>query len=165
MAKRGRPSIFDPKYIKQVATLIAGGWSQKETMDLLCIPEPSWKRWRNMYPEFQSAIETSRGKQFGKVMDALTKSAVGYQYEEVSHSTEIDEQGNEKITTKKTIKYKGPNVSAIRYYTNNRAPKKYRDGPQDESANAPPAPPLVINYSVNAAIADVRVTKGKKRGK
>ena len=96
------------------------------------------KAWREMYPDFDKAIEEGRTAADLEVLEALHKKAVGYEYEKTVVLKSKNGDRLEDITFRVE-----PETNAIKYWLSNRDPKRWSDrrhmqvtGKQDEPALA-----------------------------
>lgn len=98
------------------------GYTEKEIFQMLNISNVTFYKFKKEKPELQEALK--RGYEFSlpKVVPALYKAALGYEYEEVTE--ELDKKGNLRVT-KKVRKYAQPNVSAIMNILKNKFPAEW----------------------------------------
>lgn len=91
--------------------------------------------WKKKYKEFDEALK--RGKEVVDyiIENALLKSAMGYQYDEVTQVRIDDEDtGKSEMTeVKRVTKDVAPNPTALIFYLKNRQPHKWRDKKQLEA--------------------------------
>lgn len=80
--------------------------------------------WKNKFPQFSHALKVGKDVADRQVENAMHKSAIGYEYEEVTQ--ELDENGDLKVT-KVVTKQVQPNSTAGIFWLKNRKPKEWRD--------------------------------------
>ena len=86
------------------------GNTETEIIEYLKISRPTFYKFKKEHPELQDALNEGYRTSLEKVEAALYKSALGYEYEEVTQ--ERDRNGN-MVETKRVKKEVQPNVSAI----------------------------------------------------
>jgi len=128
----------------QVATIKLKDWETPENLELIegwardgltdkdiayniGIAESTFNRWKKRSPSILKVLKNSKEVADRRVENALFKSALGYQYTEVTK--ERDESGC-MIVTKEVVKDVKPNVTAQIYWLKNRIPKVWRDHPE-----------------------------------
>lgn len=80
------------------------------------------KAWREMYPDFDKAIEEGRTAADMEVLQALHKKAVGYEYEKDIVVKTRDGADIETVTH-----VVEPETNAIKFWLQNRDPKRWSD--------------------------------------
>ena len=108
------------------------GWARDGVIDKdiaynIGISENTFCRWKKRSPAILEALKAGKEVVDRKVENALVKSALGYQYTEVTR--ERDETGN-MIITKEVVKDVKPNTTAQIFWLKNRLPKIWRDHPE-----------------------------------
>ena len=108
--------------LTEIESWARDGHSEKEIFIMLGLSSATWQRYKRDHKELKDAL--NRGYEFSlpKVIPALFKSAIGYQYNEVTQ--ERDKNGN-LITTKIVTKEVQPNVSAIMNILKNKFPNEW----------------------------------------
>ncbi len=98
------------------------GNSEKEIIKMLGLSPTTWQKYKKAHPELRDAL--NRGYEFSlpKVIPALFRAAIGYQYNETTQ--ERDKNGN-LVTTKIVTKEVAPNVSAIMNILKNKYPAEW----------------------------------------
>ncbi len=157
--KRGRKTLFKRSMIKQTRDLILMGYTHEKISKFYEINIATLYRWKQLHPDFSDALNTNRDDHDSKVVRSLFELSTGYDY--VEKKKEIDDDG--KIKKTRTKKHVAPNVGAIKTWLYNRRPSEWK--PEAElsrqgGGEQPPAPPLIINYSVNPPVKDVKITTG-----
>ena len=114
------------------ALVLIEGWARDGVIDKdiaynIGVSEGTFNRWKKRSPAILEALKAGKEVVDRKVENALVKSALGYQYTEVTR--ERDETGN-MIITKEVVKEVKPNTTAQIYWLKNRKPEVWRDHPE-----------------------------------
>lgn len=110
------------------------GWA-RDGLDLEQIAEnigiarQTLRQWRNTHPSISAALKEGRDVSDRHVENALYKSAIGYEYDEVTR--EPDEDGKLSVT-KIVHKQVQPNTTAQIFWLKNRKRKEWRDRVETE---------------------------------
>ena len=103
------------------------GYTFEDIANKIGISYSTLRKWREKYPEIDTALKTGREIIDYKVENALLKSALGYKTKEVKVTTTM-RYGKVVETIKEvTDKEQAPNVSAIQCWLYNRTPKKWKN--------------------------------------
>jgi len=124
---------YKPEYVEQVYKLCLLGAIDTELADFFGVCESSLNVWKNKYPEFYESMKKGKLIADAQVAGKLFERANGYNYDEVqvkgAKLTDDDSEEEavieEQITT--TTKHIAPDVTAIRYWLNNRTKGKWKD--------------------------------------
>jgi transposase len=152
LAKKGRPTVYDPNLHPQVVKWMArSGLTVEEIASHLGVNKSTVTRWRNKYPEFCTAIKENREKADSEVEDSLLRRALGYEYEEVKQVMSVDDDGRPKIKKVEKIKKQvAPDTIAQIFWLKNRQPAKWREKPAPAD-NDSDAQPVAVNIQVKDA--------------
>ena len=137
--RKGTKKVHKPKQTKWESTILPNihaitsyyraGMTDSEIAKKLRISMSTYTN-AKLRPEMQEIIAITRAETDATVENALYKSAVGYDYDEVSASETTGLLGvitkQKKITKKKVI----PNVNAQRYWLENRQPDTWKGTPE-----------------------------------
>lgn len=149
----GRKSKYDPDTFPLLAEgLFRDGLNDEQVAAKLGISHDAFYSYQKKFPEFSEAIK--RGKRPVDVMveNALLKSAIGFDYEEI-HTEYIEDQAdgkngdkqNSKAAKSKRItkitKQVVGNVTAQRWWLKNRCRSKWSDKPGTEAPGS-----MIINF-------------------
>lgn len=93
------------------------------------------KEWKNKYPSIAAVLKKTKEVVDKEVENALYKSAMGYDYEEITEERRFikEKDSYELVVTKKIKKHQPPNTAAIIFWLKNRKPETWRD--KQEIAN------------------------------
>lgn len=103
------------------------GLIDKEIAEKIGIATGTIYEWKKKYPQIAESLK--RGKEVidRQVENTLLKRAMGYEFEEIKETVEIDAGGNQRIKKEKTTKLIVPDVTAIIFWLKNRKPDEWRD--------------------------------------
>lgn len=126
------PDLF-PKQALVACTEM--GATTKVLAKLFDVSESGIEFWLKKHPEFKEAVKQGKeNHDNGRVINALLRSAIGYEYEElkVEEIELTNGRGKNKVTVpavKKTITYKqtAPNPVSIIYWLNNRDRQNWKN--------------------------------------
>lgn len=134
------------EWITEEGLFLIEGWAKRglskaDIAHNIGITAGTLSEWQNTYPEIKEAIKS--GKQVIDIMveNALVKSALGFEYEEVTQELTAvpkrDEEGNiipglfedlpQLGVTKKVKKVQPPNATSMIFYLKNKLPEHFRD--------------------------------------
>lgn len=110
---------------------IAEGYARRGLSDAdiaknLGISLDAYYRYQKQFPEFYEAIR--RGKRPANIIveNALYKRCIGFEFDEPSTETYVDEKGKKHVKKKVTTKYIIPDINAIRFWLINREPDLWK---------------------------------------
>lgn len=141
--KAGYTPRYKPEFAEAAKALCFVGATIAGLAEYFKVTEKTIKRWREAHPEFAEALK-ERVKADNRVIGALYKRAMGYEYTETTremHTFFFDEEGNEvghmsdkaisvqrDLGVTKTVeKQVAPEVSAQVFWLKNRQPEQWRD--------------------------------------
>lgn len=107
--------------------------------------------WKNKYEDINNALK--RGKEVidRQVENALLKRALGYEYEEIKTTKDIDGQGRETIKIERTVKYSHGDTTAQIFWLKNRMPQSWRNKVEYEDASEIDKLDLLLEGVLNAS--------------
>ena len=110
---------------------IAEGYARRGLSDVdiaknLGISLDAYYRYQKLYSEFYEAIK--RGKRPANIIveNALFKRCIGFEFDEPSTESYVDEKGKKHVKKKTTTKYIIPDINAIRFWLINREPDLWK---------------------------------------
>ena|SRR5699024_335233 len=128
--KRGRKGKYHKWLELEGLTLLEGwarsGLSDEQIAHNVGIRPSTFYEWINKFPEISEAIKKGKEVADFEVENAMFKSALGYEYEEVKTYIE-DSGGGQKKRIEKTKKHVAPNVTAQIFWLKNRKSAEWRD--------------------------------------
>lgn len=107
--------------------------------------------WQKKYAEIADALK--RGKEVidRQVENALLKRALGYEYEEIKTTKDIDGQGRETIKVERTVKYSHGDTTAQIFWLKNRMPQSWRNKVEYEDSSEIDKLDLLLEGVLNAS--------------
>lgn len=91
------------------------------------ITRSTFYEWQNKHSDISDAIKKGKEVSDYEVENAMFKSALGYEVEEVKTFIEKTEDGKEKKKIERTTKHVAPNVTAQIFWLKNRKPDDWKD--------------------------------------
>jgi len=138
--RMGRPTSYKPEYDNIVKILCkVHGLTNDELAQAFNTTTACLKRWRDTYPNFDSALKEGKAAFDGSLIEkSLKAKATGYRYTETSKKfkrvKERDAEGNPTgeyivVLDEETISEKAlpPDVGAIAFWLKNRDPDNWHD--------------------------------------
>ncbi|MBK5242064.1 transposase [Clostridium sp.] len=126
MTRKGIPNKTN-KYatVIQPRLLEIQKWCEEGlTNDIICqrlgIPESTWYDCQKNNAVLLELVHASKSVIDTKVENALLKTALGYEYEEIKTVIEEDKNGKKRTRIEKTKKYMPPNPTAQAFWLKNR---------------------------------------------
>lgn len=122
------------KWLEDDNLILLQGWARDGLTDEqiahnMGINTATLYRWKNAHSEICNALKKSKEVADIQVENALYKSALGYDYEEVTEERRYNRATNkyEMVVTKKIKKHMPPNTTAMIFWLKNRKPDMWRD--------------------------------------
>lgn len=122
--RRGRPTDYDKKYNRMAYDLCLLGYTDKELADFFDVSESTINNWKIQHPKFLESITRAKHTSDVKVAKSLYKRATGYKLK-----TKYKNKKGEEI---EKIEEVLPDISAIRYWLNNRQRGRWSEKQQVE---------------------------------
>jgi len=124
--ERGARSKYDDSFPEIAEGYARRGLSDADIAKNLGISKDAYYRYQKVYPDFYDALK--RGKRPANIIveNALFKRCCGYDIEEPTKETYVDDQGKKHVKTKTVKKHIYPDVSAIRFWLINREPDLWK---------------------------------------
>lgn len=101
------------------------------TNEMICqrldIQESTWYEYQNKHPILKELVQASKSVMDSKVENALLKTALGFEYEEIKTIIEEDKNGKKRTRIEKTKKYMPPNPTAQAFWLKNRKRDEWGD--------------------------------------
>ncbi len=126
MSRKGIPNKTN-KYEKviQPRLLEIQKWCEDGlTNDIICerlgIAESTWYEYQKNHEILSELVQASKSVMDSKVENALLKTALGFEYEEIKTIIEEDKNGKKRTRIEKTKKYMPPNPTAQAFWLKNR---------------------------------------------
>jgi hypothetical protein len=129
----GRPKDsgikYNPKiYPDIVKSLLAKGYVESQIQEIIHISVATFNSWKKKYPEFVKALKEGKQGPIDRTVNTLEKVANGFK-ETVKKAIVVSDgaQIGSHIEMVDIEEYIPPQVSAIRYYLNNRDKDNWSD--------------------------------------
>ena len=128
-AVRGRPTKYRPEYVYQATKLCALGATDRDLADFFGVAINAIWRWSTKYPEFRSALKSSKESADERVERSLYQKACGYTFDAVkifmpaSHNEPVYAKYREHVP---------PDTTACIFWLKNRQPNQWRERVQQE---------------------------------
>ena len=133
MSRKGIPNKTN-KYEKviQPRLLEIQKWCEDGlTNDIICerlgIAESTWYEYQKNHEILSELVQASKSVMDTKVENALLKTALGFEYEEIKTIIEEDKNGKKRTRIEKTKKYMPPNPTAQAFWLKNRKRDEWGD--------------------------------------
>lgn len=112
--KAGPRAVFAPDHLDIVRMIAMRGADDAEMARNFGVDTDTFAAWRELYTDFDNAIQKGRSKADQEVVVSLYRKATGYEYEE-----EVAVGGKEPEVMK-VKRYAHPDFNSIQYWMNNR---------------------------------------------
>lgn len=123
----GCKGLYTDEILPHVEELCRAGLNNKQIAQSLGIGIRTFYEWIDRFPLFAHSIKKYRGLADIQVENALFKSAIGFNFEEVKRERRKVDGQYQMVETEKVIKHV-PGVSAAQiFYLKNRMPERYKD--------------------------------------
>lgn len=126
MARTGRPSSYDPKYVGQAFRLALLGLTNQQIAKAFGCSTATLHKWGKDHPEFLSALNNGKDVADAQVAVSLYQRATGFEHPEEHIHVRRDGTVIRVPTTKKYP----PDTTAAIFWLKNRQRKLWRDGEQ-----------------------------------
>src|SRR5665648_452841 len=103
------------------------GKTNEEMCVLLGISPDTWYRYLKDYNELNIIVTAGKAVIDSRVENAVLKSALGFEYEEIKTIIEEDRNGKKRTRIEKTKRYMPPNASAQVFWLKNRKKDEWGD--------------------------------------
>lgn len=126
--KSKKPEVL--QQLKEIQSLAEEGYPEKEIAKFLGIGLTVFYELKREYPEFAKALQSGRRKAIEELENASYKTAIGYEYEEVTTTIVLDD--NDMPTKKQREvkqKHQPGNPAMQQYLLNNWTKGKYTKDP------------------------------------
>jgi hypothetical protein len=120
----GRPTKYDPKFVKVAEKLAAFGATDAEMAAAFDVDVRTLYRWRNEHEEFCHSLKAGKEIADERVERSLYQRAIGYEQDEVKIFMPA---GAEKPVYAPNIAKITPHTTAAIFWLKNRRPAEWRD--------------------------------------
>ncbi len=124
----GRPPVYDPARFPTMARyLAADGKLDVDMAQAFKVSATTIYVWKQKHPEFAAACRITDAERLAAVQRSLFQRAIGYSYPSKKIMTIAVGGGVSEIVEIPYLEHYPPDVAAIKYYLNNRAPTEWSD--------------------------------------
>lgn len=127
--KMGRPTAYDPRYVKEAHGLALLGATDVEMAAFWGVSTVTLDNWRKRYPEFLGALKDGKNGADTAVAKSLYRRALGYSHKAVKI---FNDQGKPLIVD--YIEHYPPDTTAAIFWLKNRRKAEWRDRTEHEIA-------------------------------
>lgn len=105
------------------------GLTEEQIAHNMGINRCTLREWKNKFPLLSTTLKKGKEVADKNVENALYKSAMGYDYEEVTEQRRFDRATGEykMVVTERKKKHQPPNTASIIFWLKNRKPEVWRD--------------------------------------
>ena len=103
------------------------GKTNEEMCVLLGIGADSWYTYMKEHDELNSIVIEGKSVVDSRVENAVLKSALGFEYEEIKTVIEEDQNGKKRTKLERVKRYMPPNASAQAFWLKNRKKDEWGD--------------------------------------
>lgn len=103
------------------------GKTNEEMCVLLGISPDSWYTYMKEHIELNDIVTAGKSVIDNRVENAVLKTALGFEYEEIKTIIEEDRNGKKRTRIEKTMKYMPPNLNAQAFWLKNRKKDEWGD--------------------------------------
>lgn len=103
------------------------GKTNEEMSQLLGISPDTWYTYLKEHSELNDIVIAGKSVMDHRVENALLKTALGYEYEEIKTIIEEDQNGKKRTRIEKVKKYMPPNPTAQAFWLKNRKKEEWGD--------------------------------------
>lgn len=129
MAKSKYPDLVQPRF-PEIRAWLEAGLTERQVAKNLGICKTTFESYKQRYPDFLDLLKKARAVIVKEVENALTKRALGFEYEEIETEIKQVGEGKELKSIRKVTKYYPPDVAACAILLKNKDPKNWTDNPQ-----------------------------------
>ena len=144
--KCGRPSLFNPKFVKQAYELSLLGLTDEEMANVFDVSCATIYNWKRDFPEFLEATKRGKEQADAKVAMSLFRRATGYSHKAVKI---MQYEGN-PVEVDYIERYP-PDTMACIYWLNNRQRKNWTQKPVDNGDDDNAPQPAKVEITVRDA--------------
>ena len=103
------------------------GKTNEDMCELLSISPDSWYTYMKEHNELNDIVTAGKSVIDNRVENAVLKTALGYEYEEIKTIIEEDRNGKKRTRIEKTKRYMPPNPTAQSFWLKNRKKDEWGD--------------------------------------
>jgi hypothetical protein len=134
-AKTGRPSKYNPAFVKIAERAFNSGMTEQEVAVLFDISTATFQNWKRQYPALLEVCNTKDEIGIKRAENSLYSIANGW----ISEREIVDKKTGEVKIERRRLP---PELQAISFYLGNRAHHKWKSITRNEVVGATDAPPI-----------------------
>jgi hypothetical protein len=127
MTERGRPTDYDPEYVRQVERLCDLGATDDEIAEFFGVSVRTIHRWKIDHPDFCHAMKIGKSAADDRVERSLYNMAQGYAYVEQVVVKVRDSEGGESVEVVDVQKFQPADKTAAIFWAKNRRRKQWSE--------------------------------------
>ncbi len=145
MTNVGRPTSYDPDFVRQAEKLCELGATDTDLADFFEVAISTVYLWKTKHPEFSEALKIGKASADDRVERSLYNRANGYTFDAVKIFMPA---GAKKPVYAEYREHVPPDTTAMIFWLKNRRPNQWRDKSHLEATGADGAPLVpVINVT------------------
>ena len=113
--------------LSEIRNWCMDGKTNEEMCLLLGISPDSWYTYMKQYNQLNDIVTAGKSVIDNRVENAVLKTALGFEYEEIKTIIEEDRNGKKRTRIEKTKKYMPPNPTAQAFWLKNRKKDEWGD--------------------------------------
>ncbi len=126
-SRAGRPSKWNPAFVKQVEKLALLGATSEEIAEFFEVHIDTIYEWMKLYPKFSEAIKRGKTMADTNVADRLYQKAMGFEHDSEEIKTVSTGNGKSQIVRVPVRKIYPPDTVAAIFWLKNRQRGKWQD--------------------------------------
>lgn len=123
----GRPTKYDPSYVRWAERFARRGFTQAEIAELLEVDVSTLERWLVAYPEFRGALKVGASAADDRVERTLYERATGYKRWVERPVVVKCGKDQERVEIVRVLEELPPDVTAQIFWLKNRDRENWRD--------------------------------------
>jgi len=143
----GRPTDFNPDYVRQAEKLCKLGATDQELADFFEVHVRTIYRWKGEHDDFCQALKSGKAEADDRVERSLFARANGYEHDEVDIRV-VDHE----IVQTQIRKFYPPDTTACIFWLKNRRPVEWRDK-VEQTVSGPDGGPVQHTHQLSAETA------------
>jgi hypothetical protein len=137
LKKRGRPSKYDPAFVKQAEKLCALGATDAEMADFFEVSIVTFNAWKAQHPDFLKSLKDAKGIADNRVERSLYQRAVGFAHDAVKIFMPANAAAPVYAPYREQFP---PDTAAAIFWLKNRRKEQWRDKQDHELTGKDGAP-------------------------
>lgn len=127
MARGKYEEWLSEENLTRIESWASDGLSNEQIASNMGIAPETLSRWVTKYDQFNQALKKGRAPVVRELENSLMKKAMGFEYEETTVESWVDDNGKTRKKATKRKLYSPPDTSAAIFLLKNYKPNKYRN--------------------------------------